>query len=158
MDADRIFSYGIQLSIRGREIGKIGVVNPNVLSVFSIEQPVFFGQLSWTMIMDLVGQKIVFEDIPKFPEVRRDLSLVLDKRISYEEIEAIAFKSDKKLLNRVNVFSVYEGDRIGDNKKSYAISFYLQDKSKTLDDREIDKVMDRLIKEFEEKLGAIIRR
>ena len=158
LDADRIFSYGIQLSIRGREIGKIGVVNPNVLSVFSIEQPVFFGQLSWTMIMDLVGQKIVFEDIPKFPEVRRDLSLVLDKGISYEEIEAIAFKSDKKLLNRVNVFSVYEGDRIGDDKKSYAISFYLQDKSKTLDDREIDKVMDRLIKEFEEKLGAIIRR
>ena len=102
--------------------------------------------------------KRIEKHLSKYPEVRRDLSLVLNKEISYEQIKEISFNSEKKLLNRMNVFSVFEGQQIGDNKKAYAIAFYLQDHEKTLKDKQIDSSMKKLMGRFEKELNAVIRK
>ncbi len=153
-----VFSSGLRWSLNGTEIGSIGLLKKKITSHFEISQDVVYAALDWPKILGKTSQKTVYKAIPKFPEVRRDLSLVVDKSVSFGEIEAIAFKSEKKLLNRVNLFSIYEGDRIDEGKKSYALSFHLQDHQKTLNDKQIDRVMDHLIRQFEENLGAIIRR
>ena len=101
---------------------------------------------------------LTYQPVPKFPEVRRDLSLVLDKHITFEETKRLAFKTERKLLKRLNVFSVYEGEKIEEGKKSYAINFILQDENKTLNDKQIDKVMANLMRSFEQELKAIIRK
>jgi phenylalanyl-tRNA synthetase beta chain len=95
---------------------------------------------------------------PKFPEVRRDLSMLLDRKVAYSELEKIAYASEPKLLRGVNLFDVYEGDKIEAGKKSYAVSFLLRDDEATLQDKQIDGVMDKLMKQFESKLGAVIRK
>lgn len=156
-DSD-VYQYGLSIQVNNQEIGQIGAVNEEITSYFQVTQPVFFARLNWKKFLKLATKKVSFQEISKFPEVRRDLSLVLEKSRSFSEIEQIAFKSEKKLLNRVNVFSVYEGDSIGLGKKAYAISFHLQDLETTLTDKRIDKVMNNLIRRFEEELGAIIRK
>ena len=99
-----------------------------------------------------------FVEVPKFPEVRRDLSLVLDKTVSFEQIRQIAQKMERELLQSVNVFDVYEGENIGADKKSYSVSFILQDNTQTLTDKVIEKTMQKLIVAFEKELGAVIRK
>jgi len=96
--------------------------------------------------------------VSKFPEVKRDLSLVIDKKVTFEEILQLANKESKRLIKKINVFSVYEGENIGANKKSYALSFILQDDNKTLNDKTIDKTMNGLINSFEKNIGALIRK
>jgi phenylalanyl-tRNA synthetase beta chain len=100
----------------------------------------------------------VFAELSKFPEVRRDLSLVLEKSVSFEQIRAVAQRTERKLLQEVNVFDVYEGDKIEAGKKAIAISFTLQDKTQTLTDKVIDSTMNRLMQQFEQQLGAVIRK
>jgi phenylalanyl-tRNA synthetase beta chain len=156
--ADKLFATSMKLNIGGGYLGRAGVLQPSLLKHFDIKQPIFYAELNWDRIMRNVGGKFQFEELPKFPEVRRDLSLVLDKGISFDRIEEIAFKSAKKLLTRVNVFSVYEGDKMEAGKKSYAVSYYLQDKTKTLNDKLIEQVMNGLMKSYENELGAIIRK
>ena len=95
--------------------------------------------------------------MPKFPEVRRDLALLIDTAISYAQIEELAFQTEKKLLKAVNLFDVYEGEKLEAGKKSYAVSFIIQDENSTLEDKQIEKIMDKLISTFKEKLGAAIR-
>jgi phenylalanyl-tRNA synthetase beta chain len=157
-EGDKLFVTSMKLNIGGGYLGRAGVLQPSLTKHFDIKQPVFYAELNWDRIMRNVGGKFQFDELPKFPEVRRDLSLVLDKGISFDRIEEIAFKSAKKLLTRVNVFSVYEGDKIEAGKKSYAVSYYLQDKTKTLNDKLIDQVMNGLMKSYETELGAIIRK
>ena len=108
-------------------------------------------------ILKLISNKIKFNEIPKFPEVRRDLSLLLDKSITFEMIYKIASLTEKSLLKEIDLFDVYEGEQLPVGKKSYAVSFILQDNSKTLTDDQIDKIMNKLQKNFEKDLGAILR-
>jgi phenylalanyl-tRNA synthetase beta chain len=119
---------------------------------------VFYAELAWKDLIKFSKTERGFKSLSKYPEVRRDLSLVIDKSMTFAELQRIAQKSERKLLTRSNVFSVYEGDKIEKGKKSYAISFYLQDEEKTLTDKTIDKTMNRLIGAFEKEAKAIIRK
>lgn len=153
-----IFDFGLVLKHNGKMLGLIGKLRSDLLDIFGIKQDVFYSQLDWQTILKKYKSDIAYEPISKYPEVKRDLSLVLDKNISYAEIQQLAFKQEKKLLNRINLFSVYEGDKIEKGKKAYAISFFLQDKFKTLSDKQIDKSMSALMHLYEKELGAIIRK
>ena len=119
---------------------------------------VFYANFNWDMILTLVkNNKISYKEVSKFPAVRRDLSLLLDKSVKFEDLKRIANKTEKSLLKEVNVFDVYEGDRLPENKKSYALSFVLQDEEKTLEDKQIDSIMQKLIANFGKEVGAEIR-
>jgi len=124
-----------------------------------IKQPVFYADFNWQAILKTVKQHdIQYEEVPKFPVVRRDLALVLDKKLKFEAIEKLAYHAEKRILKSVNLFDIYEGQELGDGKKSYSVSFFLQNPEKTLEDKQIDKIMNKFMKVFEEDLGAIIRR
>ena len=136
----------------------LGIVAKKQLKAFDIDTDVFYADLFWDKILKQIkSNDITYADLPKYPEVKRDLALLLDKSIEFEQIENLAFQTERKLLKRVVLFDVYEGKGIEDGKKSYAVNFTLQDTEKTLEDRQIDNVMNRLIKAFTEKLGASIR-
>ncbi len=150
--------YGVQISLNNKVIGHVGKAKAQVTKYFEIKQDIFYGELNWPDLIKASNVEKSFKEISKYPEVRRDLSLVLDKKVSYKEIKDLAFKSERKLLNRINVFSVYEGDKLDEGKKSYALSFYIQDTTKTLTDKVIDKIMNGLIRTFENEVGAIIRK
>ncbi len=155
---DEIFAYGMTITLNNSPIGKIGKLNPKITKYFEINQEVFYAEFSWKKLVKAARTKYKFESLSKYPEVRRDLSIVIDDAVTLKEIKKLAFKSEKKLLNRVNVFSVYKGDKLEEGKKSYAISFYLQDKEKTLADKQIDKTMTGFINIFESEIGALIRK
>jgi phenylalanyl-tRNA synthetase beta chain len=153
-----IFDEGIQYSINNHAFVQFGSVNKKLSGKFDVKAPVYFADFNWDLVMKLIkSNKITFEELPKFPEVRRDLSLVLNKEIRYEQIRNLAFKTEKKLLRKINLFDVYEGDKIGNDKKAYAISFILRDDDKTLTDQEVDAIMKRLLKVYETEVGAQIR-
>ena len=153
-----LYEYGVVLKHNGKMLGFLGKLKSELLTMYGIKQEVFHSQLDWVTILSKYKTDVKFEAISKFPEVKRDLSLVLDKSVSYAEIQELAFKQEKKLLKRMNLFSVYEGDKIENGKKAYAISFFLQDKFKTLTDKQIDKSMNALMGLYEKELGAIIRK
>ena len=154
-----IFSESIHITtVSGRMLASIGIVHPGILKSFDIEQVIFFANIHWNQLMhEIRGNKTSYTDIPKYPEVKRDLAMLLDKNIPFSEIEKIAYQTEKKLLKKVNLFDVYEGKSIDTSKKSYAVSFILQDETKTLTDNQIDSIMQKLLKNFEEKLGASLR-
>ena len=155
---DPALEYGLAVKLNNKVIGKLGMLKTKISRYFDIKQEVFYAEFLWKDLVRAAKVETSFEEISKYPEVRRDLSLVLDKKVSYNEIKDLAFMSEKKLLNRINVFSVYEGDKLEAGKKSYALSFFIQDKTKTLTDKGIDKVMNGLISTFENEVGAIIRK
>ncbi|HCX23030.1 MAG: phenylalanine--tRNA ligase subunit beta [Flammeovirgaceae bacterium] len=155
---DELFDYGLYIKFNNKVVGKLGKLKSKITKYFEIKQEVFYAEFLWKDLVKATRLESQFSEISKYPEVRRDLSLVLDKHVSYNEIRDLAFKSEKKLLTRINVFSVYEGDKLEAGKKSYALSFYLQDTTKTLTDKVIDKVMNGLIRTFENEVGAIIRK
>ena len=157
-DGDELFDYGLHIKFNNKVVGRIGKLKATITKYFEIKQEVFYAEFLWKDLIKATRLESEFTEISKYPEVRRDLSLVLDKQVSYNEIRELAFKSEKKLLTRINVFSVYEGENLEAGKKSYAISFYLQDTTKTLTDKVIDKVMNGLIRTFENEIGAIIRK
>jgi phenylalanyl-tRNA synthetase beta chain len=129
-----------------------------VLSEFDCKQQVFYSDFNWDLLLSILPQKnLQYKEMPKFPEVRRDLALLLDKSVTFASLEKLAFETEKRLLKKVSLFDVYEGEKISDDKKSYALSFILQDESKTLKDEEIDRIMNDLIRIFKEKLDAQIR-
>lgn len=154
-----IYSSGISItSPSGHTFGTFGVVEHSLLKMMDIENDVYFAELSWNALMKETGKlRITFEDIPRFPEVKRDLALLVDKNIAFADIKKIALDSERKLLKEVILFDVYEGKNLVSGKKSYAVSFYLQDKEKTLNDKQIDSVMSKIHKNLEEKLGAQLR-
>jgi len=153
-----IFSFGCSLKVGDRDIGIAGRINPRILKLFDISKEIFYSELDWDLLLKISNDNIVYEEVTRFPEVRRDLSLVLDKDVSFEEIRRLAQKQETFLIKEMNVFDLYEGENIGKNKKALAISFILQDKKKTLTDKVIDKTMKRLMNTFETELGAIIRK
>lgn len=152
------FQYGLELSIGKKVFGKLGKVNPAILKNFGINEEIFYADLNWDLLLKKTNDNIVFEEVSKFPEVRRDLSLLIDKDISFEQIKEVAEQHETYLVKDINVFDVYEGKNIGENKKAYAMSFLIQDKKKTLTDKIIDKVMNRLMNAFENELKATIRK
>ena len=158
LQSNALFLTGLSIRTKGQIIGKSGVLNRELTKYFNIDQTVFYSELNWTKIIQLLGSPFEYEQLSKFPEVRRDLSLIVDKSINYQHIKQIAFKSAKKLLTRINVFSIYQGDKIDEGKKSYAVSFFLQTKTKTLEEKIINKVMEQLIRDFENEIGATIRK
>ena len=152
-----VFSEGIAVSLGKDTIVEMGVVKKSILKQFGIKQEVFYADFNWAVILKLISNKIKFTEIPKYPEVRRDLALLLDQSVTYESIYTIAKQTEKSLLKNIDLFDVYEGKNLPEGKKSYALSFSIQDSSKTLTDEQIDKIMSKLQKNFESELGAVLR-
>lgn len=152
-----VFAEGIALGLGQDTLVEFGVVKKSILKHFGIKQEVFYADFNWALVLKLVSNKIKFTDIPKYPEVRRDLALLLDNEVSYDAIYKIARQTEKSLLKEINLFDVYAGSNLPEGKKSYALSFTIQDTAKTLEDAQIDKIMSKLQKNFETELGAILR-
>ncbi len=152
-----VFNEGIALAIGNDVLVEMGTVKKSILKYFDIKQEVFYADFNWNLILKLISIKIKYQDIPKYPEVRRDLSLLLDKNISFDELYAIARSSEKNLLKDIQLFDVYEGKNLPEGKKSYALSFIIQDTTKTLTDEQIDKIMNKLQQHFEKEVGAVLR-
>lgn len=140
-----------------KQVAILGILSQRVKKAFDIKQNVFYADINWNTVLKMLPKKeVTYENISKFPEVRRDLALVLDEQVSFAEIEKVAFEVEKKLLKKVNLFDEYRGMNLA-GKKQYAVSFILQDEQKTLNDKQIDAIMDKLLKAFETKLGAKLR-
>ncbi len=155
----RMFAEGETLSINNRQLLSIGRLSASILKQFDIKQDVFYAEVDWsTLLMQVKPDGVKFSEISRFPEVRRDLALLLDKTVKFSDIEALANRNGKGILRSVNLFDVYEGEKIEAGKKSYAVSFTMQDDHKTLTDSDIEKLMKRLTEVFEKELGAVIRR
>ncbi|PZX92630.1 phenylalanine--tRNA ligase subunit beta [Flavobacterium aquariorum] len=152
-----VFSEGIALGLGNDVLVEFGVVKKSVLKHFGIKQEVFYADFNWANVLKVMSSKIKYTEIPKYPEVRRDLALLVDQNVTYDAIYAIARQTEKSLLKNVNLFDVYEGQNLPEGKKSYALSFTIQDTAKTLEDAQIDKIMNKLIKNFETELGASLR-
>lgn len=152
------FDYALQMKLGTKELGKVGLVQDELCKLAEVKQEVLYADLNWDLLMKKAKGLKKFEEISKFPEVRRDLSLVLDKSVTFDQIKKVALKAGGKLLQRIGVFDVYQGDKIEAGKKAYALSFYLQDTEQTLTDKVIDKTMGRLIQSFENEVGAFIRK
>jgi phenylalanyl-tRNA synthetase beta chain len=153
-----VFSEGITLSLGKIKLVDLGVVKKSILKEFSIKQEVLFADFNWDNLLKIVGnKKMKVADLPKFPYVKRDLALLLNSETEFKEVYNLAFQSEKKLLKEVDLFDVYEGDNLPDGKKSYAVSFLLQDPTKTLADKQIDKIMQKLQQAFEKNLEAVLR-
>lgn len=155
---DEIFRYGLLLQLNGRDVAKFGLLHKNLCSKLEIAQDVFYAEVDFDGLLLASGKGLNVEEISRFPEVKRDLSLVLDKSVTYEQVRAVI--NDREfsgVLKDINVFDYYVGEKIEKDKKAYALSFILQDKTRTLTDQAIDGIMNRLMSKFETKLGAVIR-
>lgn len=157
-DAHTEIQEGFQWFLGDSFLGTIGVVKTKTLKDFGIKQEVLFADIDWNTVLESVkNQKIIYKEIAKFPEVRRDLALLLDSSVSFGDIYKTAYETETSILKSLSLFDVYQGDKLPEGKKSYAISFSLQDTNKTLTDKQIDKSIQNLLRNFEEKLGASLR-
>ena len=156
---DDIYSVAISVHTRGGKLlATFGIVCKKIQKAFDIDNEVYYADLNWKELMKAIkGNTVSFREISKFPAVKRDLALLIDKGVQFAEIEKIAYETDKKLLKSVELFDVYEGKNLEASKKSYAVSFMLQDENATLNDKQIDKVMQKLIANLQNKLGAVLR-
>ena len=155
----RLFAEGEAFTLNTRPFMSIGRLNTGILKQFDIRQDVFYAEIDWSILLrEIKPGSVKFSEISRYPEVRRDLALLLDKSIKFTDIEALAYKNGKGILRSVNLFDVYEGEKIEAGKKSYAVSFTMQDDVKTLTDNDIEKLMRRLAEVFEKELGAVIRK
>ena len=153
-----VFSEGISLQLGKKNLVDFGVVKLSVLKKFGIKQEVLYADFNWDALLEVISHKAIkVSELPKFPSVKRDLALLLDNTVSFDEIYKLAFQTEKKLLQSVDLFDVYQGNKLPSDKKSYAISFVLQDETKTLNDKQIDKIMQRLRHSFEKSLKAELR-
>lgn len=152
-----VFSEGMALAIGKEVIVEFGVVKKLIIKHFDIKQEVLYADFNWGKMQKYISNKIKYTDIPKYPEVRRDFALLVDENVQFEQIYTLAKQTEKSLLKEVNLFDVYQGANLPEGKKSYAVSFILQDHSKTLTDTQIDKIMSKLQGNFESQLGASLR-
>ncbi|PXY43819.1 phenylalanine--tRNA ligase subunit beta [Flavobacterium hydrophilum] len=152
-----VFSEGTAKVYNNEVLVEIGVVKKSILKHFGIKQEVYYADFNWDLILKIITGKIKYSEIPKYPEVRRDLALLIDQSTTYENIYTLAKQTEKALLKDVNLFDVYEGKNLPEGKKSYALSFTIQDSTKTLTDSQIDKIMSKLQQTFETQLGASLR-
>jgi len=152
-----VFAEGIGIAVGNETLVEFGTVKKSILKHFNIKQEVFFADFNWALVIKLISNKIKFTDIPKYPEVRRDLALLVDENVGFDSIYKIARQTEKSLLKNINLFDVYQGSNLPEGKKSYALSFTIQDNSKTLTDAQIDKIMGKLQSNFASELDAILR-
>ena len=155
-----IFSEGLVYSLpgKGAKLAVMGTVNPALARRFGVKQPVFAAEIEWNTLFELVKRdKVKFKELPRFPEVRRDLALLLDESVSYADLQKSAQRAAKKLLRQVNLFDVYRGDKIPAGKKQYALSFVLQDPERTLTDADVENTMKKVLATFQNEYGAVLR-
>ena len=155
-----LFSEGLSYLLPGtrQPLAVMGTIAPARLKQFGIKQPVFAAEINWPALLELVKRnKIKYKELPKFPEVRRDLAILLDESVTFADLRKSAFRVGKKLLKQVGLFDVYRGDKIAEGKKQYALSFVLQDLDKTLTDNDVEKVMSKLLSTFQNEFGAVLR-
>ena len=154
-----IYAEAVRATVEGQILVEYGILAKSWLDAFDLKNPVYYADIHWDLVMKLVaGIRILYKEIPKYPEVRRDLSLMLDASTKFADLKNIAVENGKHLIKKVDLFDVYMGDQVEKGKKSYALSFILQDASKTLTDQEIDKIMAGIVKAYSEKLGAEVRK
>jgi phenylalanyl-tRNA synthetase beta chain len=149
---------GLTLLVHNQPVAQLGAVSASVLKKLDVTQPVWYAELDWDALSKKYKPTLVARELPKFPEVRRDLSIVVDSSVTFDQLQQIARRTEKKLLQSINVFDVYAGENLGAGKKSYSVSFTLQDFSQTLSEQAIDQVMQKLIQQFEKQAGALIRK
>jgi phenylalanyl-tRNA synthetase beta chain len=152
-----VFAEGIGFALGKDILVEMGTVKKSITKHFDIKQEVFYAEFQWDLILKVLSNKIKFTAIPKYPEVRRDFALLVDANVAFESIYKIAIQTEKSLLKNINLFDVYEGKNLPEGKKSYAVSFTIQDTTKTLTDTQIDKIMSKLQTNFESELGAQLR-
>ena len=154
-----IFSKATVIENRGgKKFVEMGLVSKKILKSAGIDQEVYYAELNWTALMKAIKkQKVEYVEISKYPSVSRDLALLLDKGVEFARVEQIAYQSEKKLLKKVELFDVYEGKNLPEGKKSYAVNFILQDEQKTLNDKQIDAIMNKIIANLKKELGAELR-
>lgn len=153
-----LFSEGMSFSFGKKKLVDFGLVKKSVLKYFGISQNVLFADFNWDNVIEMAKHNAIkFKAIPKYPEVRRDFALLIDNNVTFEDIHKIAKQTEQNLLKNINLFDVYEGKNLPAGKKSYAVSFTLLDEHKTLNDKQIDKIMNKLQSNFESKLGAELR-
>lgn len=151
-------SEGIQYLINGKKLVEFGIVSGKTLKAFGVENPVYYADFSMDVLfVELKNNKVLFAELPKYPEVRRDLALLLDKNIQFNQLRDLAYRSERKLLQSVDLFDVYEGKGVPEGKKSYAVSYILRDDEKTLNDKQIEKIMQKFVSTYERELGAQLR-
>lgn len=157
--SDDVYSSGLRYLLRsGKVLAQMGVIRNPILKSFDIEKPVYFADIVWDELLKATKKvKVSYTDLPKFPAVRRDLALLVDKSVTFAQIESVAYGAEKRLLKDVTLFDVYEGKNLEDGKKSYAVAFMLQDESQTLNDKQIEKTMNSIIHGLETSLGARLR-
>ena len=155
-----IFAEGIEYSLPGQHLplAVLGTVAPALAKKFDVRQPVYVAEINWQTLFLLVKRnKVAFKELPKYPEVRRDLALLLDESVAYSDLYRSAFRAGKKLLKQVTLFDVYRGDKIPQGKKQYALGFVLQDLEKTLTDADVERIMDKIMSTFRNEYGATLR-
>ena len=153
-----LFSEGLSLSLNGKELLQIGSVAAKIRRTTDVKQEVYYLEMNFEALAKSTKKlKIVAEELSKFPEVKRDLALLVDKQVTFAALRDAAFAAERKLLKSVSLFDVYEGDKLPEGKKSYALSFILEDKTRTLDDKTIERVMSNLTRQFEQRCGAQVR-
>jgi len=156
---NNIFDKSLVLKNRGGKVmAEMGILNHKLLKTFDLQQPVYYADLDWQALMKAIRKNtLTFTDISKYPAVSRDLALLVDNNVEFAQIEHVAKQTEKKLLKRVELFDVYQGKNLPAGKKSYAVNFILQDENKTLNDKAIDAIMQKLIKQLTTQLGAELR-
>ena len=154
-----IFSTGVTIENRGgKKLYELGIISKKLLKQFGLENPVYYAELNWTALMKIAKKnEVLYTEVPKFPAVSRDLALLVDNSVEFAQIEQIARQTEKKLLKNVELFDVYEGDKLPAGKKSYAVNFILQDTEKTMNDKQIDAIMQKLIANLKKQLNAELR-
>ncbi|MGB5692903.1 MAG: phenylalanine--tRNA ligase subunit beta [Flavobacteriaceae bacterium] len=157
-DEGDLYSEGLALFCDGNHMASLGLVSGSITGHFDIKQDVLHAELNWDQIIKKASQQeIVFKDIAKYPEVKRDFALLIADNVKFDQVRNIAFKTEKRLLKKVDLFDVYRGENLPEGKKSYAVSFTIQDETKTLTDKQIDKIMGKLQKAYEKELSAELR-
>ena len=154
-----IFSAGLTIENRGgKKLIEMGIIAKKLQKQFGLDAPVFYAELNWTALMKVIKKnEVLYTEVPKFPAVSRDLALLVDNSVEFAQIEQIARATEKKLLKKVELFDVYEGDKLPAGKKSYAVNFILQDEEKTMGDKQIEAIMNKLIANIKKQLGAELR-
>ena len=154
-----IFSAGLTIENRGgKKLIEMGIIAKKLQKQFGLDAPVFYAELNWTALMKVIKKnEVLYTEVPKFPAVSRDLALLVDNNVEFAQIEQIARQTEKKLLKKVELFDVYEGDKLPAGKKSYAVNFILQDEEKTMGDKQIEAIMNKLIANIKKQLGAELR-
>lgn len=152
-----VFAEGIGFALGKDILVEMGTIKKSITKHFDIKQEVFYAEFQWDIILKVLSNKIKFTPIAKYPEVRRDFALLVDTNVAFDSIYKIAIQTEKSLLKNINLFDVYEGKNLPEGKKSYAVSFTIQDETKTLTDSQIDKIMSKLQSNFESEIGAQLR-